>query len=42
MIPECSASVPTMKPETSCTKRMGVPWRFSVSMKYATFSALSA
>ncbi len=41
MIPECSASGPTMNPLTSCTKRSGVPWRFIVSMKYATFSALS-
>ncbi len=41
MMPECSASGPTMKPETSCTKRSGVPWRFIVSMKYATLRALS-
>ncbi len=33
MIPECSASGPTMKPDTSWTKRMGVRWRFMVSMK---------
>jgi hypothetical protein len=42
MIPVCSASVPTMKPDTSCRKRMGVPCRLSVSMKKATLSALSA
>ncbi len=41
MMPECSASGPTMKPLTSWTNRSGVPWRFIVSMKYATFSALS-
>ena len=41
MIPECAAWAPTMKPETSWTKRRGVRWRFMVSMKYATFLALS-
>ena len=39
MIPLCSASGPTMKPETSCTNRIGVPCRFMVSMKKAAFSA---
>ena len=42
MMPECSASFPTMNPLTSCTKSSGVRCRFSVSMKNAAFSALSA
>ena len=41
MMPDHSASGPTMKPLTSWTKRIGVRWRFIVSMKYATFRALS-
>src|SRR5207247_1573896 len=41
IIPECSASVPTMNPETSCRKSSGNRSRSAFSMKYATFSALS-
>jgi hypothetical protein len=41
MIPECSASAPTMTPLTSCTNRIGSRSRFAVSMKNAVFSALS-
>ena len=41
MMPLCSASGPTMKPLTSCTNSSGVRWRLAVSMKKATFSALS-
>jgi len=34
MIPECSASVPTMNPDTSCTNRSGIRLgRVGVSMK---------
>ena len=42
MIPSCSASGPTIKPETSCTNSSGMPCRSQRSMKNATFSALSA
>ena len=41
MMPECSASGPTMKPLTSWMNRSGIRSREAVSMKYATFSALS-
>ena len=33
MIPECSASGPTMNPDTSWMNRIGVRCRFMVSMK---------
>src|SRR3982751_5382381 len=38
MMPLCSASAPTMKPETSWTKSSGVQWRLQLSMKYAVFA----
>jgi len=41
MIPVCSASVPTMNPETSWMNSNGKRSRSAFSMKYATFSALS-
>ena len=39
IIPLCSASAPTMNPETSWTNRSGVECRSQFSMKYAVFSA---